>query len=188
MNKSFLLDAIWAWQATRPKVRPDWKFATFEPEQLAQILEWQLSGLGNAEVAEKVATQFGIACRDPDLSQFWSQLSPFILASRRRESRDKANSYVEQMEKHPDQFDRATVGLIKETVFDLLQDPQLSKKETAVKTMIGAFLKLRDQDANSRRIALLEEQAEETRKVVGDDKLTPEQKQQKLRDFFGIAK
>lgn len=176
------LDAIWAWQATRPKVRPEWKFSTFEPEQLAQILEWQMSGLSNAKIAEIVQKEFGIPCRDSDLSGFWSQLSPFVLTARRRAAVEGANAVGKMIEETPADFDRATVELIKQSAFETLNSPE--QKESSVKMMVGAFLKLRDQDAVNRRIALLEKQASQAVETVENNKLSDAEKTARLREIF----
>lgn len=91
-------------------------------------------------------------------------------------------------------YDAATLALVKERAYILARTKGASVKDLAMLAdIIGESAKLRmkqrDLDLAERRVALLEKkaaQADAAEGVTRDEALTPEQRQAKLREIFGL--
>jgi hypothetical protein len=179
--KPYLLDAIWAWKGTRSKIRPEWALYPLDDEQLATVLDYMLTY--PPDKARAVITkEFSVAPSDGCLSQFYSDLSQFILASRRRMATRGANTIGEEASKDQADLDTANLDLVKQIAFEILSDP--SPDPDKLRTVVSAVLKMRDQTAVERRIAVLEKQAADAKKIVEDKKLSSTEQASRLREIF----
>lgn len=163
------------------KPRSDSVLKTLHPSRQLQIWEWCQGGSYEAVVA-KIKAEWQIVTSVSSLSGFYSWY-PF------RNKLEQANELKAQL---------------RDTLRDMpdldLSDEQLSKagqaifENEAIRTQDPKLFiemrrlrqKDRDQEAVERRLQLLEQREEKAKKVLGDEKLTPEQKDAKMRAVFGL--
>ncbi|MEM0964800.1 MAG: hypothetical protein AAGJ81_01445 [Verrucomicrobiota bacterium] len=84
--------------------------------------------------------------------------------------------------------DQAIEAGLREMVMDALANKSMDPGD--IKNIFSMILKSRDQALDSRRLELLEKkaaQADEAKKVTEDKTLTPEEKQAKHKQIFGIG-
>jgi len=170
------------------KPRSDSVLDSLPEDRQAMLVEWLLAGMPYHAVAALVAKEFGVKTSVAALSRFWSGACQQALIARRARAAGAASAVAEEAARHPGQFDAATIDAIKQKAFELLISP--AAKPSDVKALAGLMLKARDQDLESRRVALLEQrarQAEEASGVVADKALTDEQKQSRLREIFRMS-
>jgi hypothetical protein len=179
--KPYLLDAIWAWKGTRPKIRPQWKLNGLDDEQLATVLE-HLMTYPHEKAREIITKDFGVEPSITTLSQFYSDLSVFVLAARRRLAVRGANTIGTDITKDQADLDTANLDLIKQVSFEILSDP--GSAEDKLRTVIQAVLKMRDQTAVERRLVVLEKQASEAKGAVENSKLSDAERAARLREIF----
>jgi hypothetical protein len=88
---------------------------------------------------------------------------------------------------------QAVVKLVTQLAFEEITKGNQLDKEFIVKLTklaVDSGLKAKKLELDERKVALLEakaKQAEEAEKALGDSDLTPEQKQQRLRQIFGMS-
>lgn len=125
-------------------------------------------------------------------SEFWSCFKPFLRIARRRAAASGANEVAEEAQKSPAEFDRATLDMIRQLAFELadVDAPDVG----GVKTLVGLLLKHGDQEikreqveVSKRKLAILEQQQSRAKETLSDAALSPEQRQQKMREIFGLA-
>jgi hypothetical protein len=106
------------------------------------------------------------------------------LLARRRRAVGAADSRVEEAERNPAQFDRATIDAIKQKAFELAESPQSDPKD--VKAILTLVLKARDQDIEERRVAILEARAKqaEQAEAVLQQNVSPEEQAARIREIF----
>lgn len=179
--------------STLRKPRSDSKLDALDPEQQRQLCEWLLTpGLGYAEVKELVKETFGVSTNASSLSAFYQSRCAAYIIQRRREAVSLAGEFAEEIRKSPMEFTDASLAAAGELVFRLANSPNV--KPADVKRLLDLMLKARSQEMERERLQLdrekferLKSQDEKARKTMGDEQLTPEQKQQKLREIFGMA-
>jgi hypothetical protein len=181
---NYLLDAIWTWKAARPKIREEWGLGALTDEQLAESLELMLQGLSYKKESARLKEEYGVVISPSSLQQFYSELSPFILTARRAAAIKSADSLGEDIRKEPRNLEPQILDLIQQTAFELLSNPAAATNIKSVKTLVGAVLKIRDQNANERRITLLEKQASEAQETLSNSKLSATEQAARLREIF----
>lgn len=170
------------------KPRSDSKLLNLPGEQKDQILDWMIGGQSLASVRTLVRDQFGITSSESSLSGFWQQEAPKRFIKQRMKSLSVAREIANEAQKTPSMFDAAMVDRLSQLAFELSITP--GADPDTVKAFVMMVLKARDQDLESRRVALLEEKAKQAEKaagVVSDSKLSEAEKQTRLKQIFGAA-
>lgn len=170
------------------KPRSDAKLKNLPEEQRAQLVEWLLSGLPYHTVRRLVADQFKVETSLSALSEFYQEFCTAALLSRRRQAVSVADEVAAEAEKSPGQFDQATIDALKQKAFELAIQPMADHK--AVKSIFSLLLKARDQDLESRRIAVLEAKAakaDAAEKIATDSGLSEEERATRMKQLFAMA-
>lgn len=157
-------------------------------QQQAQLADWLLGGMPYYAAQKQVQDQFGVEVKSlKSFSRFWQEVRAPALASRRRLARETADSLADEARARPGQFDAATIDALKQKAFELSISPQAHPRD--VKALFMLVLKARDQDLTERKVAILERraaQADQAAQAVGDGQLSPEEKERRLKQIFGI--
>ena len=157
-------------------------------EQQAQLADWLLGGMPYYEAQKQVRDQFGVTVKSlKSFTGFWEHVCAGQMVRRRNQACSMAHEIAAEAEKRPALFDQATIDALKQKAFELSISPQAKPKE--VKALFMLVLKARDQDLTERKVALLEKkaaQADQAANAVGDQKLSPEEKERRLKQIFGI--
>jgi hypothetical protein len=167
------------------KTRSDAVLLNLPEEQQARLAEWLLNGMPYHEAKVLTEKEFGISVRSlASFGSFWSQVCQPLLLARRRRAVGAADSRVEEAERNPAQFDRATIDAIKQKAFELAESPQSDPKD--VKAILTLVLKARDQDIEERRVAILEARAKqaEQAETVLQENVSPEEQAARIREIF----
>ena len=176
------------------KPRADAKLKSLPPEQKAELTDWLASeNVSYAEARERLAKRFGVSTSVGALQDFYSSE---CFGLRNRHARDVADELKTQLLDSPELFDEATIGAVSQRAFELAvaRDADVDELATLVK-MIGDSAKLRlkaqELKLSERRVAILEKkaaQAEAAETVTRDQKLTPDQREERYKEIFGIGK
>ena len=172
------------------KTRSDSKLLNLPEEQQAQLAEWLLSGVPYHQAREMVSKEFGVVVLGlAAFSEFWQTVCAPALIARRQRAVTTAEEIATEAGATPGRFDAATIDALKQRAFELSISPGANPKD--VKAIFALVLKARDQDINERKVALLEAQArkaEAAESVTRDASLTPEQREARMREIFGLQK
>lgn len=171
------------------KPRSDSKLDALSEEQQAQLAEWlAVENLSYAAAKEKVREEFGVSTSVAALQSFYSR---FAAPWKYARSKEAADSFAELMAGN---YDEATIKAAKQLAFDSLSSPtpDLKAAKTLLK-IVGDSAKLKiSQDKltlDGRKVALLEKkaaQADAAEGVTRDETLTPEARERKLKEIFGL--
>lgn len=175
------------------KPRADAKLLNLPEEQHEQLVAWLFqSGLGYAKVRSLVKREFGIATSQAALSSFWSECCAPRLLQKRSQSAVAANQIADDAAKNAGTFDTATLALLRQKAFEILADTNADPDE--VRGLLALALKARDQDQkdlliaqSQRRLELLEKQSEQAKTTLANPALTPEERQLRMKEIFGMA-
>jgi len=152
------------------------------------LADWLLGGMPYYEAQKQVKDQFGVELRSlKSFSQFYQEVCAPRLLTRRAQARTVADSIAEEAERQPGRFDQATIDALKQKAFELSISPQAHPRD--VKALFMLVLKARDQDLTERKVAILERkaaQADQASAAIGDGALTMAEKEQRLKQIFGI--
>ena len=170
------------------KTRSDSKLLNLPEEQQAQLAEWLLSGVPYHHAREMVSKEFGVVVLGlAAFSEFWQTVCAPALIARRQRAVTTAEEIATEAGATPGRFDASTIDALKQRAFELSISPGANPKD--VKAIFALVLKARDQDINERKVALLEAQArkaEAAESVTRDTSLTPEQREARMREIFGL--
>lgn len=176
------------------KPSPSAKLLNLPEEQQAALAEWLLGGMPYHEARKGVAKEFGVSTSLSALSQFYAHVCVPALISRRHQAVNTAEEVAAAAEATPGRFDAATVDAIKQKAFELAISPLSSPKD--VKALFMLLQKARDQELKEESLAIERDklellkakaaQAEAAQAVVQSD-LTPEEKQRRIKEVFGLA-
>lgn len=174
------------------KPRSDSRLASLNPEQKALLRTWLIDENLSYEAAkDRLHQDFNVETSVGALSQFYAT-ECFALRS------SEAKAFAEQVETEllsaEPTFDKATLALVKQKAFERAYAKNGNLSELAILAGIigdSAKLKLKEKDQQlaERRVALLEKkaaQADAAEGVTRDEALTPEQREAKLKEIFGL--
>lgn len=170
------------------KPRSDSKLLNLPDEQKSEILDLMERGLSYKEVRAVLEKDFGIKSSPSSLSGFYSQEKAKRVVMQRLQSLSIAREISDEAKARPAVFDAAMVERISQLAFEI--SIQSNADPDVVKQFFSMVLKARDQELESRKVALLElkaAQAEKAAGVIGDSKLSEPEKAQRLRQIFGAA-
>ncbi len=164
------------------KPRSDSVLKTLHPQRQRQLWDW-LQGTSYAEARARVKTEWDITTSESALSEFYAWY-PFT--KQLEEFKSLAAQVRADLEANPDlNLDSEAVSKAGQAIFENMAARAMDSK---------LFIELRklrqkdrDQEAVERRLKILEKREEQAKKIVGDEKLTPEARQDKLKEFFGIV-
>lgn len=160
-------------------------------EHQAQLAEWLLSGMPYHAARALVQKEFGVKCALSAYSSFWRDVCQPLLLKRRSQAVRTADDIASEAAKHPGQFDEATIDALKQKAFELSISPGAHPKD--VKALFTLVIKARDQELKERdieikirRLELLEKQADKAKEIT-QSKLSPQEKEQRYKEIFGLA-
>ena len=171
------------------KPRSDSKLRTLPPSQLLKLREWLgVESLAYDEVITRVRDEFGVSTSRAALSEFYSaDVVPWKYA--------RAHGVADDFAKLADgKFDEATRKRVQQLAFEIATSPHPDIEAlSALSKILGdtAKLKLQEQKLTheARRIAVIEKkaaQADAAKEVTKAVDLTPEQRDEKLKEIFGL--
>ena len=175
------------------KPRSDAKLKSLPPNQREMLIRWLLDeNLSYEKAVKRLEQDFNVRTSLRAISGFYAT-ECFSLRS------SEANDFAARVEKEllssDPNFDKATLALIKQKTFERAYAKNGNLDELAILSGIigdSAHLKLKERDIalKERRLALLEkkvEQADRAKGIVGDEKLSDEEKAARLRGLFGMG-
>jgi hypothetical protein len=175
------------------------------PARLAELERWLFDENLSYEAALKKWAELYDACGSlASLARWRSGLAQERMLEKIASSAKAANSVVEKFQENPSNTYAALLQMIGQAAFDAhlngKSDLDLSTlKDLAELTSVGlkarhdnATIEMKERDLalKERRVKLLEEkaaQADQAAETVSDKKLSPEEKQQRLRQIFGMS-
>ena len=126
--------------------------------QKAELEKWLIANMGYEEAAALVAKEFKVATSASAVGRFWqSYVAPRRLVRRAR-SAQMANDMVEEIASKPGQWDEPLKDALKETAFNLLQQPNPSTED--VMFIMGCVAKAKDQELKESDLKLKREKFE----------------------------
>jgi len=175
------------------KPRSDSKLMSLPPHQRDTLIRWLTEeNIKYPEAVDRLWKDFGVKTSATALSQFYATQ---CFSLRYSEAGEVANTVAAEMEQRPDQFDAATIALVRQKTFEraVARDGNLDELAILAKILHDSAklrLKEKDQQLTERRVALLEKkaaQADKAKGIVGDKELSEEEKAAQLRSLFGMG-
>ena len=172
------------------KPRSDSVLDSLPPERREQLVRWLVDeNLKYPEAVVRVWEKFGVKTSVSALQKFYSRRC-FTLRS--SQAKDFADLVVTEAKKSGNNFDSATLALVKQRAFECVYAGNGKISELAILAGIvgdSAKLELKRQELalGERRVAVLERKAamaDAAQGVVTDQTLTEEQKAARLREIF----
>lgn len=171
------------------KPRSDSKLDALTPEQKEQLASWlTVENVSYDEAKARCAQHFSVFTSVAALQAFYSR---FAAPWKYAQAKGEADAFAELME---GKFDAATIKRAKQLAFEAMTGPQPDLK--AAKTLLkivgdSAKVDLAKEKLtlDARKVAILEKkaaQADAAEGVTKDTTLTPEQRQARLKEIFGL--
>jgi hypothetical protein len=178
------------------KPRTDAVLLHLPMEQQKQLAEWLLDGgLSYRAAAAAMDKDFQVKTSATAVFDFYHTVCAPELSRRRAVAVSTAEDIASEAEATPGRWDAAALDKLKQQAFEMAMQPGADPK--AIKSFFTVIAKAKDQELKERDLALAERkvalmerkaaQADEASKVVGDEQLTPEQKQARLKQIFGMG-
>jgi hypothetical protein len=102
-------------------------------EQQEQIIGWLFTpGLRGKDIKRLIKSEMDINTSEAAISDFWDKIAAPVLIARRAKAVKLADDYGNAMESTPGRFDQATIGIVKQRIFQLASDPTADTKELAL--------------------------------------------------------
>lgn len=140
------------------KPRSNFKLESLLPEEKAKLEKWLLGNMSYESAAALVLKEFKVSTSATAIGRFWqSYVSPRRLVRRQR-SAQLANEMVEEIASKPGQWDEPLKDALKETAFNLLQQPNPSTED--VMFIMGCVAKAKDQELKESDLRLKREKFE----------------------------
>lgn len=171
------------------KPRSDSKLDNLEPEtRVLELRDGLMGGWSHEEAKAWLWETCQVTTSGDALTRFWRRHCAPLVAERRRFSAVRAEALGDAMEADPVNWDAAIVEKTKQLAFEFLEAEE--KDADAIKKLLDALMKARRQELDERKVAIMEakaRKADEAEKVAGDDALTAEEKQRRLKGIFGMG-
>jgi hypothetical protein len=176
------------------KIRSDSRLSKIPENQREMLKVWFFEeNLSDAEVSKRCWQDFAVRVSPTAVRGYRQHLEQERILEKIVRDAQAANEIGEAFEKNPAPVPRVVANLVTQLAFEELRkganlDPDFVV--TLTKLAIDSGLKAKKLELDERKVALLEQkakQAEEAEKALGDSDLTPEQKQQRLRQIFGMS-
>jgi hypothetical protein len=182
------------------KPRCDSKLDTMKPEsRVLELRDMMLAGTGHREILEWLALECGVTCSPSALTTFYKRHCWPVIRERRQVSVIKAEALGDAMAKDPINWDDKIIEKTKQLAFEFLAaDPNDSE---SIGKLLDSIIKAKKQDftekiqtakheLEQRRVDLMEKkaaQADKAKDVTGNEALTAEEKQARLKQIFGMG-
>lgn len=172
---------------TKAKARGDSKLDQLPEDRRVELREGLLAGWTYAKAQDWLWIECGVRASLSSFTPFYRRHVEPVLREQKEFAALSART-IEKLAKESDAFDAAAISELKAYAFELMRrpdgDPEEKRKwlETLIKAQAGA--------RDDRKIALLEKkaaQADEAQRVTGDHKLTPAEKQERMKQIFGMG-
>ena len=179
------------------KTRSDAVLLNLPEAQQAKLAEWLLNGMPYHEATVLVEKEFGVSLKSlAPFASFWREVCQPAMLARRRRTASGAEARVEEAQKHPARFDRATIDALEQKALELAERPDPPAKD--VKAVMMLLLKARDQDFKREKLAFDKERFQwdaataclsklpELKAISNDKSLSTEQRVEQIRlKLFG---
>lgn len=185
------------------KTRADSFWDAQPAARLAELERWLFEENLSYDEAVKRYAEFGESGSVASLQRWRSRRAQERMLERIAASARQANAVVDRFKANPSETFDALLKMIGQAAFDAQLHGQTldlsTLKDLADLTAMGLNaahdkatleLKEKDLDLKERRVKLLEEkarQADQAKDTVSDQKLSPEEKDQRLRQIFGMT-
>lgn len=175
------------------KKRSDSILAGLPPAQKAQLRTWLVDeNRGYDEVRQLLQEKFSVRAGITAIRHFYAS---DCFALRSSEAREFAEQVAHELAQSGESFDAATLALVKQKAFEraYAKNGDIEELATLAKILGDSAkleLKRKDQALTERRVALLEKkaaQADAAQSVTADAALTPAEREQKLKEIFGLT-
>lgn len=169
------------------KARGDSKLDALPQGQLAELVQGLLGGWSYVQAIDWLQVECGVTARLHSFTPFYSRHVEPILVERKKFAALSANTLA-KLARESDAFDQAAIGELKEYAYRLIRDPQGDPEEARkwMETLIKAQAGTRD----DRKLKLIEAkaaQADKASDVMGNGKLSEEEKAAKLKQIFRMG-
>ncbi len=167
--------------------------------RVMELRDKLMAGESYADCLQWLSLECGVESSLAALSAFYKRHCWPLVRERRQVSVMKAEALGDAMAKDPVNWDEKIVDRTKQLAFEFLSadqnDPDAVAKllDAVIKARRQAFaetIQTRKQETEERKVALLEKkasQADAAKDVAGDSALTPEEKQVRLKQIFGMG-
>jgi hypothetical protein len=190
------------------KDRPDSFEAKLQPNQVAAIERWLFTEsppLTYDQAVERIWQDFGLRVSVSGLRRFYVRTAERRLREATMERviarAQTANAVVEECERNPAPFQKAVLELVARIAMERAMEGDKALDISELRDLCLMALAPRKEEREDRKVelaqdrleldrkklALLEAKEASAKRVIEDEALTPEQKQQKLRAVFGMA-
>lgn len=172
---------------------PEAKAWHLPDEEFCDAVKAELEGIAFRKIRAQLAATLpeGKVPERSAWSEFTRSFRPFLRIARRRAAASGADEVEDEAAKSPAGFDAATLKLIKQLAFELADSTM--PNVDAIKSLVmllgkheDRLLKERQVAVSERKMALLESQSAEAKKALGDATLTPEKRDERMREIFGM--
>jgi len=167
------------------KPRSDAKLLTLPEEFQRELFKSMRNGTGHAQAMRSIWEAHRVKTSGPALTAFYQTWSRRSAEERIIRAVTDSEAIISSTAGALPKIDQAMEAALKQAAFEA----SLSGDNEAIKTLVTLVLKFKAADQDDRKIALQERrlrQAEEAEAVAKDEKLSPEQQQDRLRQIFGI--
>lgn len=181
------------------KPRSDSKLDAMPGNRVMELRDKLLGGDSYLECITWLDMECGVTTSVASLSVFYKRHCWPVVRERRQVSVIKAEALGDAMSQDPVNWDSAIVDRTKQKLFEFLAGDGASLEDAAeaLKAITAArkqdfteVIQTKRQETEERKLALLEQkakQADDSKDVLGNEKLTPEQKQERLKGIYGMG-
>ena len=183
------------------KQRSDAKLSKLTDAQRAELISWfDRENISLADAKARLEERFSLGCSESALSNWWSGVqtdrSQAQLLERIGQAARSAESVTRHFEANPQDFYQATMGLLGQMAFSAAMEGRHAEPETLFE-LARLQLAAKDRELkeiqlglDTRKVQLLEKkaaQADEAKGAMENGKLSPQERDAKLKEIFGIA-
>lgn len=169
------------------KARGDSKLNSLPPDQLQELVQGLLHGWTYTQATDWLEVECGVSVSLSAFTPFYVRHVSPILRERKKFAALSANTLA-AMAEETEAFDAAALGELREYAYRLIRNPDSDPEEARkwMETLIKAQAGQRD----NRKLRLIEAkaaQADKANEVMGNGKLSEEQKAAELKRIFRMG-
>ena len=168
------------------KPRSDSKLDGMPESRVLELRDRLLAGDGYRELLDWLSLECGVSSSLGSLSVFYRRHCVPLLRESRQLAAVKAEAIVEDAGRTD--WNMATMELVKQVSFEMMSGQAIDTKtaEKFIKLILKADAQDLDRDKFEEAVKKAA-QADEAAAVTGDGKLSPEEKQARLKQIFGMG-
>jgi hypothetical protein len=161
------------------KTRSDSLYARLSPTQREDLLSLLLEECASTETALEVCRKWGVKASKGAISRL---IASHSLSWRLQRAQEVALATEDALPANWEETQRRVLG---QKIFEAVCANETSNKEMiALKKLQLSEDQLKIED---RRVVLLEKKVADAQKIITNTKLTPEEREQKMKEVFGLA-